>query len=124
MVFVFVGVSVMAEETDLIDLTKKDSFEYPQSAIKQKAEDVARQIEIYIRLNPEKTIEDLQVAPMVITFLPSDLALCNISNKSSFDFSTLFAKSLYVSNSFNPKSSSLCKFSLTLSSTGLYLKKV
>ncbi len=37
-----------------------DSFEYAKESIKQKAEDVARQIEIYIHNNPDKTIKDLQ----------------------------------------------------------------
>ncbi|MCD4705106.1 HAMP domain-containing protein [bacterium] len=40
--------------------SEKTSFIYSKKAIKQKAEDVAKQIEIYINLNPDKTVEDLQ----------------------------------------------------------------
>jgi len=36
------------------------SFEYAKDSIKQKAIDVSKQIEIYLRSHPEKTIEDLQ----------------------------------------------------------------
>lgn len=38
----------------------KTSFRFAKESIKQKAEDVAKQIEIYITLNPEMTLRDLQ----------------------------------------------------------------
>ena len=38
----------------------KDAFSSAQKAIKQKAEDVAKQVEIYIKSNPELTVLDLQ----------------------------------------------------------------
>ncbi|MDA3840149.1 MAG: transporter substrate-binding domain-containing protein [Patescibacteria group bacterium] len=41
----------------------KNSFEYSKLAIKQKAEDVAKQVEIYLRGNPEMTVKDFQEDP-------------------------------------------------------------
>ena len=38
----------------------RNSFENSRLAIKQKAEDVAKQVEIYLRSNPQATIADLQ----------------------------------------------------------------
>ena len=58
LITVFIGNQVMADDGN--NSIEKEKFEYAQSAIKQKAEDVAKQIEIYIKLNPEKTISDLQ----------------------------------------------------------------
>jgi len=41
----------------------KPYFESAKDSIRQKAVDVARQIEIYIRLNPNMTVKDLQADP-------------------------------------------------------------
>jgi ABC-type amino acid transport substrate-binding protein len=38
----------------------KDQFAHAKKAIKQKAEDIARQVEIYLRAYPDKTLKDLQ----------------------------------------------------------------
>jgi ABC-type amino acid transport substrate-binding protein len=38
---------------------KQDLFLYPKKAIRQKAEDIARQVEIYMNAYPDKTLEDL-----------------------------------------------------------------
>jgi PAS domain S-box-containing protein len=42
---------------------KKEQFSYAKKAIKQKAEDVARQVEIYLNAYPDKTLKDLQNDP-------------------------------------------------------------
>jgi len=42
---------------------KKEKFSYGKKAVKQKAEDVARQVEIYLNAYPEKTLKDLQNDP-------------------------------------------------------------
>ena len=60
----FVGATAYLDEQAadryLEEYNIKKSFIYAKDAIKQKAEDVARQIEIYIKLNPDKTVKDLQ----------------------------------------------------------------
>ncbi|MCD4762335.1 hypothetical protein K8R32_05260, partial [bacterium] len=60
----FVGATAYLDEIDALKYLEKyeikKDFVYAKDAIKQKAEDVARQIEIYLKTNPSKTIVDLQ----------------------------------------------------------------
>lgn len=60
----FVGATAYIDRRDAEKYLEKyeleKSFLYAKSAIKQKAEDVARQVEIYLKAHPEKTIADLQ----------------------------------------------------------------
>jgi ABC-type amino acid transport substrate-binding protein len=42
---------------------EKEQFSYAKKTIKQKAEDVARQVEIYLTAYPDKTLKDLQNDP-------------------------------------------------------------
>ncbi len=44
-------------------IIEKEPFSYAKKAIKQKAEDVARQVEIYLSAYPDKTLKDLQNDP-------------------------------------------------------------
>ena len=52
--------AVTAYSDDMINIMQFEKEIFAQNSIKQKAIDVARQIEIYIKLNPDKTIKDLQ----------------------------------------------------------------
>ncbi|KKQ54244.1 MAG: hypothetical protein US83_C0013G0011 [Candidatus Falkowbacteria bacterium GW2011_GWC2_38_22] len=60
----FVGATAYINRQDAEKYLEKyeieKSFLYAKSAIKQKAEDVARQVEIYLKAHPEKTVSDLQ----------------------------------------------------------------
>ncbi|MBU0661373.1 cache domain-containing protein [Patescibacteria group bacterium] len=60
----FVGATNYIDQQDASKYIEKyeitKDFLYAKDAIKQKAKDVAKQIEIYIKANPEKTIKELQ----------------------------------------------------------------
>ncbi len=60
----FLGVTSYLDEANATKYIKKynvgNSFNFAKSAIRQKAKDVAKQIEIYLKSNPEKTVSDLQ----------------------------------------------------------------
>lgn len=60
----FVGATAYLDKVDALKYLEKyeikKEFVYAKDAIKQKAGDVAKQIEIYLKINSEKTVFDLQ----------------------------------------------------------------
>lgn len=60
----FVGVTAYLDKKDATEYIEKysinNTFAFAKLNIKQKAKDVAKQIEIYISSNPDKTLADLQ----------------------------------------------------------------
>ena len=58
--FILLLVLILFSNIVLGDNNEERSYILAKESIKQKAIDVAKQIEIYIKLNPKKTIEDLQ----------------------------------------------------------------